>query len=325
MMKRSAFTLVELLVVIAIIGMLVGLLLPAVQQAREAARVMQCSNNLKQLGLGAMNHESSNKFYPSGGWIHRWEGDPDFGAGDKQPGSWMYSLLPYLEQQTLWSLGMDGNQTVDANIKANNATRAQFPMTFLSCPSRRACKLYASGVGGFNSNGITTSAKTEYNACTGDGYCSLSTSVSTYAEALATKLTGGNTGITYGKSKTTIGEVRDGTSNTFLYGEKYLDASKYEVSTNSESAVGDNQTPWAGPDNDSFRQTQYSASNPSNLAPRQDRSGFNNGSIFGSAHAGSFGMTMGDASVQRISYSVDPETYSYLGKKADGKAVTLEL
>jgi len=324
-MRHFAFTLVELLVVIAIIGMLVGLLLPAVQQAREAARVMQCNNNLKQLGLAALNHESTNKFYPSGGWIHRWEGDPDFGFGEKQPGSWMYSLLPYLEQQTLWSLGQDGNQTVDANIKSSNATRAQFPMTFLSCPSRRTCKLYASGVGGCNCNGISQSGKTEYNACTGDGYCAVSTSVSTYTEALAVKLTGGNTGITFGKSKTQMGEVRDGTSNTFLYGEKYLDASKYEVSTNSESATGDNQTPWAGPDNDSFRQTAYSSSNPSNCAPRQDRSGFNNGSIFGSAHAGAFGMVMGDGSVQRIPYSINPETYSYLGKKADGKVATLEL
>src|SRR6188472_1406933 len=95
--KRKAFTLVELLVVIAIIGILVALLLPAVQAAREAARRMSCSNNLKQLGLALHNYHDTYKRFPQNylDWEPTVKGGPQFG------GSHITRLFPFMEQQAL--------------------------------------------------------------------------------------------------------------------------------------------------------------------------------------------------------------------------------
>ena len=86
-MKKAGFTLVELLVVIAIIGILIGLLLPAINAAREAGRRTQCLNHIKQMGLACMTHESTNGFLPTDGWSWNWAGDPDRGYGRSQPGN----------------------------------------------------------------------------------------------------------------------------------------------------------------------------------------------------------------------------------------------
>ncbi|MBQ4143223.1 MAG: DUF1559 domain-containing protein [Thermoguttaceae bacterium] len=339
MTQRKGFTLVELLVVIAIIGMLVGLLLPAVQQAREAARRMQCNNNLKQIGLACMNHESGNQIFPSGGWNQSYVGDPNKGFGKGQPGSWIYSLLPYMEQNAIYQLGTT-NTTSTSTPKLDTDDCLAAPLKAFICPSRRTEKVYPLGTTSYsNSNfGASDGAKSDYAACYGSTEFSVSNNAAYNIKSKSIKNTGTlPTGIIFDCSATKMGEVRDGTSNTYLAGEKFVYADKYE----EKDGNGDEYVMYSGPRSDSggtngnsnFRSAgdYESFSNNSGTVnadgtayqPMQDRATTMAGtsqyahSAFGASHAGGFGMVMADGSVHSISYSIDGAIHACLANRKD--------
>jgi prepilin-type N-terminal cleavage/methylation domain-containing protein len=145
--RRRGFTLVELLVVIAIIGVLVALLLPAVQAAREAARRSQCSNNMRQLGLAALNFESANKAYPEGVHPAKWRSDGalrqvNSGSHGDASFGWGGLILPYVEQVSLGAQYQsiphypDYNwETAGSGTPPLAATLSKTPLPLFMCPS----------------------------------------------------------------------------------------------------------------------------------------------------------------------------------------------
>ena len=126
--RRSAFTLVELLVVIAIIGILIGMLLPAVQQVRETARSIQCSNNLRQIGIALQNYHSARMTFPAGvtGWRPFFNGDQS-----QRNLAWSVFILPQLEQDNIFQM-LDLTQAYDS---ARNKEAASKPISVFECPS----------------------------------------------------------------------------------------------------------------------------------------------------------------------------------------------
>lgn len=318
---RWAFTLVELLVVVSIIAVLVALLLPAVQAAREAGRRVQCSNNLKQLGLAAHTHEAAHGHFPTGGWGWNWIGDPDRGFDKNQPGGWVYNLLPYLEEESLRDLGKGVTDTAAKRDRLMQLT--EVPLRVLICPSRRNVVAVPpkDWWAPINANAAKRVAKSDYAACTGDpttmdltaGPSSLADGLDpAYAWPDVSKVNG----IVYLRSEIAVASITDGTSNTYLFGEKYLKPESYNGSSGAAYDGGDNETAYTGYNNDINRTTIQ--------PPRRDQAGYAAILIFGSAHPNGFNMVFADASVRAINYTIDATTHRYLGVRNDGRAIEVK-
>lgn len=316
--RRGAFTLVELLVVITIIGILVSLLLPAVQTAREAARMAQCKNNLKQIGLGAKAHAAMHGHYPSSGWGYKWVGDPNRGVGRDQPGGWAYNLLPFVEQQAVHDIGLG---MTGAALKTELTRQQQSPLAVFICPSRRKARLYPSVSWypeAYNTDYPTGgTAKTDYAGNGGEvvqtwgGPGPGTTTPPDPLTQSAYSWVLNHTGVTHCVSEVKPAHIRDGESQTYWVGEKHLNPDQYTTGDNG----ADNGCMYQGHDWDNLRWGSPS------YPPRRDRAGDQCWQCFGSAHSSGVNFVMCDGSVHTIKYNIDPEVHRRLSNRADGSPV----
>lgn len=342
LLKRG-FTLVELLVVIAIIGILVALLLPAVQAAREAARRSQCISQVRQLAIGMINHHDTQGHFPTGGWGYRWAGDPDRGFGLNQPGGWIYNVLPFIEENTLHDLGSDGDpNTITAEQLEGISRLVEAPITIINCPTRRGSTAYPFGNGSGNlvNANPTAAGRSDYAANAGHFYGEFPFSPQNAGpddlddvvdfdwekESNASQnvvIKERLSGISYVRSKVSFRKITDGSSKTYLIGEKFLMPSEYE--TGEER--GDNETWCTGFNNDNYRAARvaYGTVPGGPLADTNDPPHDAFHEQFGSAHSTTWTVAFCDGSVRGLSFDIDPEIHSWLANRGDGNSIPADL
>ena len=311
--QKLGFTLVELLVVIAIIGVLMGLLVPAVMMAREAARKTTCKNNLKQIGLATLNFEAAKRHLPTNGWGYRWGPQKGLDARFGQPGSWAFLLLPYLEQAAVADLAIGAS---NVEREANLARLLQTPQPGFHCPSRRGAELTPATEDFLLANlseFVPGVAKSDYAINGGDFVLSAGPGPNSGSLADLNAYVWPNvqlaTGVAFLTLRVRLAQITDGASNTFLVGEKYVPRSYYQ----SPGFGGDDHAMYLGDDADNRRWT----AEPPQADSRNDHNRF----VFGSAHSVGCHFVMCDGSVQVIAYDIDPQIHQYMGNRSDGQVV----
>jgi prepilin-type N-terminal cleavage/methylation domain-containing protein/prepilin-type processing-associated H-X9-DG protein len=326
-----AFTIVELLVTIAIIAILIALLLPAIQSARESGRRLQCASNLKNIGLGLLAYHDTYKEFPRGGWGHLWEGVPDRGVGIRQPGGWIYCTLPFLEERDLHDLGLGQSGAGALQAYSQRLTTA---ISLFVCPSRRACspwpvvdqysymrtpKPYGNvavvaradyAINGGTSHIINLGGPADFQQGDDPTYWADASNPMKFS------------GISHLRIGVAMKRIVDGTSKTYLAGEKHIPFDSYTTGT----SPGDNESLYSGYCTDLHRfagaienvtlgQSPFVAPLSDNAAPDSSIPVFVR---FGSAHPLGFNMAFCDGSVQFVGYDIDAETHFRFGHRSDG-------
>jgi prepilin-type processing-associated H-X9-DG protein len=263
------------------------------------------------MGIAALHYESIHGCLPGGGWTGRWLGEPDRGTGRDQPGGWIYQLLRFLEQDNLaaWGAGLPREQQLLCNSQL-----ASRPIALFNCPSRRTSGPFPNGEPHSYYNAAPTPtllAHSDYAACAsdlkhfepdGDGPPDLKTGDNSAFWRSSRYQPTYFTGVVFVRSQIRIADIRYGTSNTYLIGEKYVNPSTYYSGTEE----GDDEAMLTGMDACISRCTA--------LPPIRDRANYNY-FFFGSAHASGCNMLYCDGRVELVAYSVDPAVHRRAGSR----------
>jgi Protein of unknown function (DUF1559) len=311
---RHGLTVIELMVVIACIALLLALMLPAVQYSREAARRTTCQNQLRQIAMAMHAHEGAHRHLPTGGWGWRWTGEPDRGFAESQPGGWVYNLMPFMELEDRHNIGLAELHPARAQALSANAA---MPIVGFNCPSRRSATplSFVHPVDFVNMDRPTTVARSDYAACSGDTAPDPSggrgrgpvSQAEGDSPAFVWVETDRN-GCIFRRSRITFGEIRDGLSNTYLVGEKYVARRDYGTGM----AQNDDQHLFVGYDSDTLRTTDP------NYPVLSDGADVTSDHSFGSNHANGCYMALVDASIHFVSQNVNLRIHQTRGNRYDG-------